>query len=284
MAAANPVRHLLVSGVIAIFLLYVAGLLALYWLQGRLIYPGGVSRRPDVLDLDSRFTWVTIKTADGLSLDCLHCPGESESTLGVLLLHGNGDDVRQRSLIAERLADEGYAVVQAEYRGYAGNPGRPSEQGLYADGRAALALLKDAGLGVVIHGYSLGSGVAVQLASEHSCVGLILEAPFTSVTAVAEVRLPWFPVRKLIRDRYDSLSKVAKIHVPVLIYGGTNDRVIPPSHFRELLTVANEPRQLVLIEGAGHTGLWEAGGERAVIDFLHTFGENQCHPRSTRQV
>lgn len=252
----------------AILVLYLAGLIALYWLQGRLLYPGERSTVAQPLDFDQRFVWVSVVTADGLGLACRYCPPQVDTSLCVLLLHGNGEDLRNRSVIAERLVDEGYGVLQVEYRGFAGNPGRPSEQGLYADGRAALDLMESAGVPVVIHGYSLGSGVAVHLAAERRCAGLILEAPFTSIVAVAKTRLPWLPVERLTMDRYDSLSKIGHVHVPLLIYGGDEDRVIPPSHFEQLHAAANSPRQLVVIPGAGHVDVWECGGERHVLEFL----------------
>jgi len=271
--------RLLLAGVaIAVVLFFSVGLLALYWLQGRLIYPGERRTRARALDFNPRFVWVSVMTIDGLAITCRYCPAQAGGTLAVLLLHGNGGDLHERAAIAERLADEGYAVLQAEYRGFAGNPGSPSEQGLYADGRAALELLESTGLAVVIHGYSLGSGVAVQLASERACAGLILEAPFTSIPSAAQARLPWLPVHSLIRDRYDSLSKIAGVHAPLLIYGGDGDRVIPNSHFRELCAAANEPRQLVTIKDAGHTGLWEAGGEHAVVAFLQQRASERQRP------
>lgn len=138
-------------------------------------------------------------------------------------------------------------MLQAEYRGFAGNPGKPSEAGLYADGRAALDFLQGEGVPVVIHRCSLGSGIALQLAYERRCAGLILEAPFTS--AVAAARLPWLPVRYL-----------AHIDTPLLIYGGRDDRVIPPRQFAQLYEAACPPRQLVELEGAGHVDAWPTGG------------------------
>lgn len=183
--------------------------------------------------------------------------------------------MQQRSAIAERLADEGLTVLQAEYRGFAGNLGKPSEQGLYQDGLAALNFLRGTGLPVIIHGYSLGSGVAVHLAWKQGCAGLILEAPFTSLVAAVQWRLPWLPVRRLLRDRYDSLSKIGHIKAPLLIYGGDADKVIASVQFQQLFQAANAPKELLIVSGAGHVNAWEAGGEQAVLSFLHTLAP-QC--------
>lgn len=262
----------LIAG-LAVLLLYVFAVASLYWLQGRWVYPGERHTLAHDLEVDSRFVWVTAITADGLGVVCRYCPAPSQTALCVVLFHGNGEDLRQRSVIAECLADEGYGVLQAEYRGFAGNPGKPGEAGLYADGRAALALLEGAGTRIVIHGYSLGSGVAVQLAAERPCAGLILEAPFTSVIAVARTRLPWLPINFLIRDRYDSLAKIGRVNAPILIYGGDHDRVIPPSHFEQLYRAANPPCCLAVINGAGHIDAWAAGGEHHVLEFLHRLSE-----------
>lgn len=259
--------HVLWFGILTGLVMYACAALTLYWFQGRLIYPGELRTRRGALEVDLRFVWLSVLTADGLALVCRYCPAADENALTVLLLHGNGEDLQQRSLIAERLADEGYGVLQAEYRGFAGNPGRPSENGLYADGRAAMAILESTGHPIIIHGFSLGTGVAVQLAAERSCAGLILEAPFTSVVAVAKKHLGWLPLRLLVRDHYDNLAKIARINLPVLIYGGDKDRVIPPSHFEQLHRAARYSR-LVLLEGAGHTDAWEAGGEQHVLAFM----------------
>jgi len=240
----------------------------LYWLQGRLIYPLERLRDLPRKRFSPRFEAVHIRTADRLDLAARYCPPSRADSPTIVLFHGNGEDLTQREQIASELADAGYGVVVASYRGYGGNPGKPGEAGLYADGRAALRFAARHGARVVLHGYSLGSGVAVQLATEFDIDALILEAPFTRIADVASARFPWLPARALVKDRYDNASKIGAVRAPVLIYGGTSDAVIPPRQFARLHDAVRAPRRLLLIDGADHTDVWAAGGGAAVLAFL----------------
>lgn len=257
------------TAVAAVALLgYGAPVAALYWLQGRLIYPLERLRELPRKPFPSRFEAVRVRTADRLDLAARYCPPSRALAPTVVLFHGNGEDLSQRERIASELANAGYGVVVASYRGYSGNPGKPGEAGLYADGRAALRFAARHGARVVLHGYSLGSGIAVQLATEFDVDALILEAPFTRIADVAAARFPWLPVRPLVRDRYDNVSKIGAVRAPVLIYGGTSDAVIPPRQFARLHDAVRAPRRLVTIDGADHTDVWDKGGAAAVRAFL----------------
>lgn len=259
--------NLLLCALGCLALFYGAVTLALFWLQRRLIYPAERAPRKPTATA-STLAWVCVRTADGLELRGRYRAPARPDGVTVLLLHGNGEDLSQRTHVAHDLVGRGYGVFQAEYRGFGGNPGVPHEAGLYADGRAALAFLAERSRRIVIHGYSLGSGVAVQLATEHPLAALILEAPFTSVADVAAAWLPLFPVRRLIRDRYDNLVKIPTVTVPLLIYGGTADRVIPLVHFTRLYAAAGGKKRLEMIERASHINAWSAGGRDIVMEFL----------------
>src|SRR5690606_24335011 len=116
--------------------------------------------------------------------------------------------------VTELLASRGYGLLLAEYRGYNGNPGKPDEEGLYHDGRAALAFLESAGIArrdVVLAGLSIGTGPAVQLATEQEVRALILISPVASLPMTASAAYPWLPVRWLLRDRYDNLAKLPRV-------------------------------------------------------------------------
>ncbi|GGD85858.1 alpha/beta hydrolase [Caballeronia grimmiae] len=252
----------------AIALAYLAALGALYWLQGRLVYP--LEQTQTIVDatLDAHTQSISVRTQDGLDLIARYRAPPDAASPTILLFHGNGEDLTQRAHIALELIEAGYGVLLAEYRGYGGNPGKPHEAGLYADARAAYAYAAERSRSIVLHGYSLGSGVAVQLASECRIDALILEAPFTSIVDVAAARFRLFPVRYLARDRYDNLAKIASIHAPLLIYGGTRDFVIPPAHFQRLFDAAKGDKHLAFIEGADHIDVWTKGGRTHVMQFL----------------
>ncbi|SPB18168.1 alpha/beta hydrolase BEM46 [Caballeronia novacaledonica] len=261
-------REILWILLLAIALIYTVALAGLYWLQGRLVYPLEQIEAFKNAELEARTEAVSIRTADGLDLTVRYQAPGNKAAPTIILFHGNGEDLAQRGHIALEMIEAGYGVLLAEYRGYGGNPGRPHEAGLYADARAAHAYASARSSNVVLHGYSLGSGVAVQLASEAKIHALMLEAPFTSIVDVAAKRFRLFPVRLLARDRYESLSKIASVRAPILIYGGTKDGVIPPAHFRRLFDAARGNKHLALIEDADHLDVWTKGGREHVMQFL----------------
>lgn len=252
----------------AIAMIYAIALMGLYWLQGRLVYPLEQITSLKNHDLEDQTKPVSIKTDDGITLTVRYRPAPDKTTPTIILFHGNGEDLFQRGHIALEMINAGYGILLAEYRGYGGNPGKPSEPGLYADARAAYSFVSARSENIVLHGYSLGSGVAVQLATEQPVTALILEAPFTSIVDVAARRFPLFPVRTLARDRYDSLAKIASVRAPLLIYGGTADGVIPPDQFQRLHDAARGEKRIALIEGADHLNVWTQGGREHVMQFL----------------
>ncbi|MBC8638182.1 alpha/beta hydrolase [Caballeronia sp. EK] len=252
----------------AIALIYAIALTGLYWLQGRLVYPLEQIEAFKNAELEAHTEAISIKTEDDLTLTIRYKAPKHKTDATVILFHGNGEDLTQRGHIALEMIEAGYGVLLAEYRGYGGNPGTPHEAGLYADARAAHAYASARSSNIVLHGYSLGSGVAVQLASEVKINALMLEAPFTSIVDVAARRFWLFPVRLLARDRYESLSKIASVRAPLLIYGGTKDGVIPPAHFQRLFDAARGDKRLALIEDADHLNVWTMGGREHVMQFL----------------
>jgi fermentation-respiration switch protein FrsA (DUF1100 family) len=248
--------------------LYGAVVILLFGLQGRLVFPADLFRvEPAEVGL-ADMEVIAIETPFGPSVLGWYRPPDAPERPTILMFHGNGESLSGRAHVARDLLEAGYGVFHAEYRGYGGNPGRPSEAGLYADGRAAVDFLEKRDATVIAHGYSLGSGVAVQLAKEGRVKALILEAPYTSIADVASRRFPLLPVRWLVRNRFENLAKIGHVRVPLAIYGGTADLVIPHEHARSLLAAANEPKRLLTIDQAGHTEAWTHGGAGFVMRFL----------------
>ena len=215
---------------------------------------------------------VTYRTGDGLDLQAWYRrPDDGLPTL--VMFHGNGGQHGHRAPSMLPYMERGYGVLLAGYRGYGGNPGSPTEDGFYADGRAALDWLATGGTGpdaVVLYGESLGSGVAVQMAAERPVAGLMLQAPFTSAVDVGQVAYRWLPVRLLMRDRYDNLSKIKQVSVPLLVIHGDADRVVPTRFGRRLFEAANEPKTARFIPGAAHNDLEFHGISEIGLAFLAT--------------
>jgi len=217
---------------------------------------------------------VTLRTDDGLDLKAwFKVPDGSgdKAQPTIVYFHGNGGGIAIRGARVRPYLDRGFGVLLVEYRGYSENPGSPNEEGLYADGRAALAFVQSQGIlldQIVLLGESLGSGVAVQLATEFDVGAVVLEAPFTSTVDVAAGAYWFLPVRLLMKDRFDSISKIGRVRAPLFMMHGERDRVVPTRLGRRLFAAANDPKEALYLPQAGHNDLPAHGGTQAVIDFL----------------
>jgi uncharacterized protein len=223
----------------------------------RSVYPGGVA--------------VNVTTADALTLAGWYWPPPQPGAPVVVVFHGNAGHHGHRTDKAVAFTQPGFGVFIAGYRGYGGNPGSPTEQGLYSDARAALDWLQAQGVAggqIVLYGESLGSGVAVQMATERKVAAVVLESPYTSVADVAAERYPFVPVRPLTLDRYDSLSKIERINAPLLIIHGERDTVVPVKYGRRLFDAAREPKKAVFFPNAQHNDIFAAEAVRTVLQFL----------------
>jgi hypothetical protein len=159
------------------------------------------------------------------------------------------------------------------WRGYGGNPGQPSEAGLLRDAEAGLAALTAGGIPpgrIVVWGESLGTGVGVRLAAENPgrIAALILESPYTSLLDLARLHYPVLPAGLLLRDRYDSLSRIGDVGVPALIMIGGRDTLVPPEMGRRLAAAARAPAPVWEAPLAGHNELGEHGAVEAAAAFL----------------
>ncbi|KUI30569.1 hypothetical protein AU195_24940 [Mycobacterium sp. IS-1496] len=242
--------------ILVIVALVATGALGLLWTQQRrLIYfpaPGPV---PSASTVSPGARDVVLRTADGLDLGGWYFPTAGRGP-GVVMFNGNGGDRSMRAALAIALRRMGSSVLLFDYRGYGGNPGRPSEDGLAADARAArewLAAQPEVDpVRLVYFGESLGGAVAVGLAAEQPPAALILRSPFTSLPDVGAVHYPWLPVRRLLIDRYPSIERIGGIGAPLLVIAGDRDDIVPAGMSRRLFDAAAEPKEFVLVPDAGH--------------------------------
>lgn len=245
---------------------------AYYYTQQRsyLYYPD--TRRPDPhLAETLHMTPAVTTTADGLLLEGWYrAPADGKPV--IVLFHGNGGNIAGRARKADKFLAKGYGVLLAEYRGYGGNPGKPTEKGFYQDARAYMAWLAEHDIPperTVLYGESIGSGSAVQMASEYPAVrGLVLESPFTSLAETAQSHMSYLPVRFMIIDRFDNLSKISGLKTPVLILHGAKDAIVPYGQGKRLFEAAREPKFLETYPLAGHNDLYENGAADRVLGFL----------------
>lgn len=251
-------------------------------LDGYLIFfpSENITRTPSDAGLPYEDVWFT--ASDGTSLHGWFIPGDGVSNKTLIWFHGNAGNISDRldnlTLMRHRI---GANIFIFDYRGYGHSKGKPSEQGLYLDGEAALDyLISERDVephNLVLFGRSLGCAVAVEMAMRRPHAGLILESPFTSVSAMAQrlypLIAPILPVRWLVKSRFDTLSKMERVQSPVLVMHGNNDQMVPISMGKQIFEAANEPRHFYAIEGAGHNNTYIVGGEAyfaTLDDFVHS--------------
>jgi hypothetical protein len=218
--------------------------LALAWtFQRRLVYlPTGAPAQAAEQVLDGGSA-VRLRTDDGLDLAAWHAPATGPATgVTVLVLPGNAGSRLARVPLARALAAAGFDVLLLDYRGYGGNPGAPTEDGLAADARAAHHhLVAERGVRpdrLVLFGESLGAAVATRLARERQVAALVLRSPFTSLADVGARHYPFLPVRALLRDRFPVRETVGTVTVPVHVVAGGADEVVPTTQSRAVAAAA----------------------------------------------
>lgn len=256
----KALRRVVGALAVMVAVIYVAAVGLMTHYQREMLYPASrVSPGPPAQYGVSQMKEMTVRTDDNLDLlGWFIAPKNKDGKIAVLF-HGSCCDLaRHGAGKSKYFFSKGYGVLLAEYRGYGGNPGTPSEEGLYKDARAFIRWLLDKGYSkhqLVFYGNSLGTGVAVQMAVEFGVKYLILEAPYTSVTEIASNSYPWIPVKWLMRDKFDSLSKIEKVKASLLIVHGDKDTVIPIHYGRQLFEAANEPKEFITVAGGQHGGL-----------------------------
>jgi fermentation-respiration switch protein FrsA (DUF1100 family) len=212
---------------------------------------------------------VFLKSKDGVKLQAwIHQPRAGFPT--IVYFHGNASNLSDRAGKFGSFVDAGFGLVAVSYRGFGKSEGSPSESGIYKDARAAIDYaLKEMHVplaGLIYFGESLGSGVAVQMASEQGPGLLVLEAAYTSVeTRSAELYPFVLGVRLLVHDKYDSLSKIKNVHAPLLMLHGQLDQVIPLAHGEMLFAAAHEPKELVVYPEVYHA---DYSNEQTLVPLL----------------
>jgi len=200
---------------------------------------------------------VTFTTEDGLTLAALLIPARGDAGgVTVVVFNGNAGNRSDRIALAKALAASGYSVLLFDYRGYGGNPGKPSELGLIADGRAAIAYLDSRrdidGEQLVYFGESLGAAIAIGVAKQRPPFALVLRSPFTSLPDVAAVHYPFLPLSALLWDQYPNEKMIRSIEAPLLVVAGSADGTVPLDQSLRVFDAASDPKKLVVIEGADH--------------------------------
>jgi len=233
--------YLIIAGVAA----YSAVLVFLFMNQRKMIYhPDTAIGAPESYGL-SGFEDCLIRKDDHVLQLWRHPPVTGMPL--IVYFHGNASHMGNRAGIYAALVQQGFGVLALSYRGYGKSTGTPDEAGLYADARVAMAYAAQE-MGVtlaktIVFGESLGTGVAVQMASEYAVAGLVLQAAYISVAQRAAEIYPFIPVKWLIKDRFHSLQKIAEVKAPLLLFHGVLDNTIPLAHGKKLFETATSPKR-----------------------------------------
>lgn len=260
----NQAMKTLVNIILILFVVLVVGKLVILWMEQKMLYYPHKALESTPESLRLAYEDVYIQTQDGQKLHGWWIPAKPKAYT-VLYFHGNAGNISHRLHRAKFFQDMGWNLLIIDYRGYGKSTGRPDEKGLYLDAQAAYAfLMKEKGIKpkqLIVYGKSLGGAVAADLCAQQPAAALVLESTFTSTTNMGRMMFPWFPVHLVLSQKYDTLSKLPRLKLPMLIVHGRGDDLIPFSHGEMLFREALEPKQFVPFWGEHNDEVYVSSGE-----------------------
>jgi fermentation-respiration switch protein FrsA (DUF1100 family) len=236
--------------------LYCVVILLLYIFQSRIIfYPGKLKSDFKFKDAHNALE-LYFTTEDLQKINALFFSGPRQEV--ILYFHGNAGDLSGWQFIADDFTSLGYNFLVIDYRGYGKSSGEITEKGLYKDASGAWNFLLEKGFKsdqIIVYGRSVGAGIAVELAATHPCKGLILEAPYTSMGALANEKLPFLFPSLYLRFKFDNIQKMDRVKCPVVFFHGSNDTLIPASHTEKLFERYTGKKKKIIIAHGSHNDL-----------------------------
>ena len=212
--------------------------------------------KKDTIDFPYSIESVLLDNTKGNMLNgWMYTPDSNFNGTAVLFLHGNAGTLENRIHKINHFKDININFLLVAWRGFNGNEGKPTEQGLYEDARSAVRWLKSKGIleeNIIIYGESLGTGIATEIAQNKNFAGIILESPFTSMIDAGKTKYPYLPVRFLLKDKYESNKKIKNIKSPILIMHGKVDNIVPFYMGKKIYELANEPKYSYFSEYDDH--------------------------------
>ena len=237
-------RNNLLQIILVIFFIYFLILVFLYFYQRNLLYhPNENNYSEDKISVEIEN--VKIKTSDNIELLGWYHEKNLKDFKTLIFFHGNAGSLENRIHKLNHFRDMNINFLIIAWRGFSGNKGNPSEQGLYEDGKSAIDWLIKKGVSeknLILYGESLGTGVATHLAQNKNYAGVILETPFTSMIDAAKKFYPYIPVKLLLKDKFENYKKIKNINSPILIMHGEVDQLVPFSMGKKIYEIANEPK------------------------------------------
>jgi len=241
--------------------------------QGRLVWFPGPPPVTTPADHGLAFDELELVASDGVAIHAWRVRASGPARAAVVVCHGNAGNIESRIPLARAFVEMGCDVVLFDYRGYGSSQGTPSEEGTYLDAEAAWTWARDAGFDpgrIALYGESLGGAVAIELARRRPVAAVMVADTFTSLRDMGARFYPWLPVRLVLRIRYDSVSKVGDLRVPLLVIHSRDDDLVPFELGEQLFAAAAEPKTFLETEGAHNSGGFATrqGWRAAVRAFL----------------
>ena len=237
-------KNFFLSIITFILLIYLSVLVYLFFFQRNLLYlPNENNYSGDKIKVD--IEEVQIKTSDNINLLGWFHKKDLNKFKTIVYFHGNAGKLENRIHKLNHFKDMDINFLIISWRGFSENSGKPTEQGLYKDGKSAIDWLKNMGLDdkdIILYGESLGTGIAIEIAQNKNFAGLILETPFTSMIDAAKNVYPYIPVGLLLKDRYENDKKIKNINIPILVMHGEADQIVPFEMGKKIYEIANKPK------------------------------------------
>ena len=243
--------------ILALIFFYVLLLTVVFFFQRNFLYHPSVDNylKDQVINEPTEIEKVKITTVDNIDLVAWLYNKDIEKFKTILFFHGNAGSLENRTYKLNHFQDLNVNFLIIAWRGFSGNEGKPNESGLYEDAKSAIKWLNLKGVNeenIILYGESLGTGVAVEVAQKKNFAGVILESPYTSMINMGKKYYPLFPVRFLLKDKFESYKKIKKISVPILVIHGKIDKIVPFAMGKKMYELANEPKFFYFQEYGDH--------------------------------
>ncbi len=239
---------------IGILVVYISVLIVLFIFQRNLMYlPNENNYFGDKLEVEIKK--VKITTSDNINLLGWFHNKDLKKFKTIVYFHGNAGKLDNRIYKLNYFKNMDVNFLIIAWRGFSGNKGKPSEEGLYEDGKSTIEWLKNLGVtekDIIIYGESLGTGIATEIAQNNNFAGLILETPFTSMIEAAKNFYPYIPVGLLLKDKYKNDKKMKNINIPLLVMHGEADQIVPFWMGKTIYEIANQPKYSYFTEYDDH--------------------------------
>ena len=235
------------TSILALVFFYILLLSAVFLFQRNLLYHPSADNylKDQIVKEPTEIEKVKITTSDKIDLIGWFYKKDLKQFKTILFFHGNAGSLENRTYKLNHFKNLNVNFLIVAWRGFSGNEGKPNEMGLYEDAKSAVKWLSAKGIkeqNIILYGESLGSGVAVEIAQNKNYAGIILESPFTSMINMGKKYYPFFPIKLLLKDKFENNKKIKKVSIPVLILHGKDDKIVPFVMGKKMYELANQPK------------------------------------------